>query len=61
MDDFLSELKDLLNKHKATILRSANSSNDLVISILTGHSTSEEIIFAEEISPTYIQHEWYSR
>ena len=56
---FLKELQDLLKKRDAVIVRSANSSNDLVVSVQVGPDQYEELIFAEDISETAIENEWY--
>jgi len=49
MDEFLKELEELLRKHKATILRSANSTHDLVISV-PEDGVFCDIHFSEEIA-----------
>lgn len=56
----MSELAHLLRKYNATILRSSNSSNDLVISIQVSPSEAKEFVFAEEISEVYILNERFS-
>ena len=60
MKNFLKDLQELLRKHNATILRSANSSNDLVISVQEAPGEFNDLLFAEEISETAIRNEWYS-
>jgi hypothetical protein len=60
MEKFLKELQELLRKHNATILRSANSSNDLAISVQEAPGEFKELLFSEEISETAIMNEWYS-
>ena len=59
MDDLLKELELFLRKHNATIVRSANSSNDLVLCKDISPTESKEVIFHEEIGETSIRNEWY--
>ena len=54
MDDFLKELSELLLKHSASIVRSANSSNSLVIGVYKKNSLAEEVEFDEEIDESDI-------
>ena len=49
MEKFLEGLEVLLRKYNATILRSANSTHDLVISVPNGREF-RDIYFDEEIS-----------
>jgi hypothetical protein len=60
MDEFLKELAELLEKHRATILRSANSTHDLVVSIHDGNGYFDEIKFEEEINESDIKYKRYS-
>ena len=60
MDEFLNELKQILEKYNAAIVRSANSSNDLVITVQTAPGKFDELTFAEEITEVSIRNEWYS-
>lgn len=60
MDEFLRELKDLLEKHNAAIIRSANSTHDLVVAVQTDPGVFKELTFAEEITESSIKYKWYS-
>ena len=55
----LKELEYLLKKYNTAIVRSANSGNDLVVSIQLSPTETKEFIFAEEISESHIRNEWY--
>ena len=61
MDSLLADMAKLLDSHNAAIVRSANSSNDLVICVQTGPREFDEVIFAEEVSESSIRNEWYIR
>ena len=55
----LEELRDFMNKHKVTIVRSASSGHKLVIS----HDTDDgfvDYIFDEEIGASDILHKRYT-
>jgi hypothetical protein len=56
MDDFIKELRELLDKHGATIVRSASEKGDLVVSVWDGGEGGKfnEFAFVEEISTTTI-------
>lgn len=59
MKVFLEELNELLNSHCATILRSADKNNYLVVSLLNSKGGFDEVEFEEEIGPHQIMHEHY--
>jgi hypothetical protein len=59
MKVFLDELSELLNKYGATILRSADENNRLVVSLINGKGGFDEVEFEEEIGPLQITHEYY--
>jgi len=61
MKDFLNELKDILIKHDATILRSASETHLLVVSIYIENSGFDEIEFDEEINDAQIKHGWFKQ
>jgi hypothetical protein len=56
---FLTELEDLMIKHKATILRSGSSRGELVVSILNEDDSFTDIEFSEEMSPNFLSEEFY--
>lgn len=64
MDEFLEELYQLLEKHNAAIVRSANQTNSLVLSvgkIPVGSSVMKftELEFDEDIVKESIKNKWY--
>jgi len=64
MEEFLEKLESLLAKHNAAIVRSANATNSLVLSvgkIPAGSSTMKftEIEFDEDITRESIKNKWY--
>jgi hypothetical protein len=64
MDEFLEELYQLLEKHNAAIVRSANAINSLVLSvgkIPVGSSVMKfkELEFDEDIVKESIKNKWY--
>ena len=59
MNEFLQELKELLIKHQTVIIRSANSTRDLVISKHIGGTEFKEIAFNEDITMEAIQYGWF--
>ncbi len=64
MEQFLEELQELLKRHSATILRSASSEHELVISLpgksKHGEATNyEEISFEEEIGEMQLRNKWF--
>jgi len=59
--DFLTSLAELMIKHNASIVRSTNSSNDLVILLEQAPNDFDEIYFSKEISEPYIRNKWYTR
>ncbi|MEE9354218.1 MAG: hypothetical protein V3U75_01375 [Methylococcaceae bacterium] len=65
MEEFLKELEVLLGKHNATIVRSASSEHELVISVgkVFKHGIApnfEEVSFDEEIGETQLRNQWYT-
>ena len=56
---FLDELAELLKKHNVTIIRSANSTHDLVVSMQKAPDEFKELTFPEDISEMGIRQEWY--
>ena len=50
MDTFLAELESLLHKHNATIVRSADNTNGLVVCVPDGNGNWRNEAFVEEIS-----------
>ena len=58
-NDFLDALGKLLREYDASIVRSANSTNDLVVSVLIGPRDYEELTFPEEITEIGIRNEWF--
>jgi len=58
-DNFLDKLEALLDEYNVAIVRSKNSSNDLVIRIQISGSEEKEILFPEAISAMTISNEWY--
>jgi hypothetical protein len=64
MNEFLEELYALLEKHNATIIRSANATNSLVLSVgkvPVGSSVMKftEIEYDEDITKESIKNKWY--
>lgn len=62
MDDFLQELRELLIKHHACIVRSASDNHELVACILTKENQmakTQEATFDEEINDNSILYKWY--
>jgi hypothetical protein len=59
MEQFLEDLRELLNANRATILRSADENNRLVVSLLNSNGSFDEVEFEEEIGPFEILHELY--
>jgi hypothetical protein len=64
MNEFLEELYQLLEKHNAAIVRSANAANSLVLSvgkIPAGSSVMKftELEFDEDIVKESIKNQWY--
>lgn len=64
MGEFLEELYQLLEKHNAAIVRSANKTNSLVLSvgkISVGSSVMKftELEFDEDIVKESIKNKWY--
>lgn len=64
MDEFLEELFQLLEKHNAAIIRSANATNSLVLSVGKIPSGSPEMKFTElefeeDIVKESIKNKWY--
>lgn len=57
---FMRELKRLLEKHNASIVRSAGEGNKLVISVET-KTMFEETEFDEDITIESFTHEWFKR
>lgn len=60
MEELLEQMHDLLKKHNATIVRSADANNKLVLSIVqvkSGEILGEE--FEEEIGVTSIANGWH--
>jgi hypothetical protein len=63
MEEFIKELNALLEKHSATIVRSASENHELVICILTYENAMKkeiEATFDEEIGTTHIKNKWYT-
>ena len=58
MEEFLEQLHDLLKEHNATIVRSADESNKLVLSMFINDQLFEEE-FEEEIGTTSISNGWH--
>jgi hypothetical protein len=54
MIDLLAELQDVLDRHNATIIRSQNATNSLVVSVQSGPTTYVEVEFEEDIDPDQI-------
>ena len=59
METFLEELKALLEKYDASIIRSAKAPNKLVLSAHI-ESSFQEIEFEEDITVEAIKYEWYT-
>jgi hypothetical protein len=56
---FLNELAEVLRRNDAVIVRSGNSTNDIVVSVRISPDDFDELTFAEGISETDIKNEWY--
>ena len=59
MNDMLTELQDLLDRHKATIIRSASATNALVVSVQSGPTTFVDVEFGDGIDPDQITRKNY--
>jgi len=64
MDEFLEELYALLEKHNAAIVRSANATNSLVLSVgkipaMSSVMKFAELEFDEDIVKESIKNKWY--
>ena len=59
MNDLLKELKELLDKHEATIVRSASEGNKLVLCKMNPKHT-DEYEFNEDMCSEGIEYEWFN-
>jgi hypothetical protein len=57
---FFKELESLLERYNACILRSANDTHELVVSIKKESDEFVDIVFEEEISDTDARNMWQS-
>ena len=60
MNDLLNDLKGLLYRHDAVILRSANEIGNLVLCKKNQDSSFTEIEFQEDITVESITYGWHS-
>ena len=60
VNSILEKLKTFCIENNCSFVRSANSTNDLVLSIKVSPTNFENIYFAEEISFETINNEWYT-
>ena len=58
--EVLNNLKQFCLENKCSFVRSANSSNDLVLSVKTKTNEFENVYFEEEISIETLEYEWYT-
>jgi hypothetical protein len=59
MKELLKELEELLEKHNACVVRSANNRGDLFLCKISDDKTIE-VKFNEEISSSSIKYSWHT-